>query len=179
MMKWMMFFVVSFVGIFAGLLFATGIAQKQVLPMIRQRLGLPAVARTAPADSAQAGAPATAAAPAAPQKDSVASPAAAQLPVAEASMTPQKEAVGRSLAAPRTPEQQERDVLIAKVYAEMKPEDAVKVLSRLDDGTALAIVTHLKAAKAARLMEAFGPDRSTRITQLWSSGFAVEEKTTP
>jgi hypothetical protein len=150
MVKWVGLFLVGFVAIFTGLLFATGVAQKHLIPVVKMQMAAsrskpaaaPAGAEAAPADSA-----AVAARPAAPQKA----------------------AVARALPQPRTAEQLKSDGALAKIYAEMKPEDAARILKQLDDVTAMAIVARMKADKAARLLEAFGPERSVRITQLWAS----------
>ncbi len=177
--KWIAFFMIAFMGIFTGLLFATGVAQKQLIPMVRQRMGM---ARVASADSSATAS--ETAVPSAPRPDSVMAKApegssAAATP-APASDSPQKLAVQRAAGQARSPEQQERDGLIAKVYAEMDPLEAAKVLSRLDDPTALAIVTHLKASKAAKVLQAFGPERSTKITLMWANGpMATEGTVTP
>src|SRR5438067_1707100 len=72
MLKWVSFFLVAFAGIFVGLLFATGVAQKQLLPMLRHRLAhaAPAARRGAAAGGADSsggrgGSPAPAEAPSA------------------------------------------------------------------------------------------------------------------
>lgn len=191
-MKWVLFFLVAFVGIFVGLLFMTGVAQKHVLPLAQRELrkiGLFASADTAGADSsnaAVAGQPAAAgdsaavAAAGSPGDSATAGarPAGAAARAASLANAAQRAAVARALPAPRTPEQQARDAVIAKVYAEMAPEEAVKVLKQLDDATALAIVSHLKADKAAKILEAMGPERSVKLTQMWSS-LGTEGAATP
>lgn len=175
-MKWIVFFFLSFAGIFTGLMFATGIAQKQVIPLVQKRFSAATGVATgakkeAPADSSAAAAkPAADSVSAAPRTAAKADSSAA--PQADAAA--QQQAVNRAVPQARTPEQQVRDALIAKVYAEMKPEDAAKILGRLDDPTALAILSHFKAPAAARLLEAMGPERSVRMTQMWASGALAE-----
>jgi hypothetical protein len=177
-MKWAVLFLVGFLVIFTGLMFATGVAQKHLIPVLKMRAtAAKAAPKGAGADSAAtaAGGPAEAAAP-----DSAAATPAAATPVATPAApeadadAPVKDAVAKAVPQARTAEQQKADAALAKIYAEMKAEDAAKILRQLDDATAMAIVSHLKADKAARLLEAFGPERSVRLTQMWASMAGTE-----
>ncbi len=153
MLKWIAFFALAFVGIFTGLLFATGIAQKQIFPSLKKQVGMAPVAAAKPAraDSTVAVRP-----------DSVPT-------VAVASVAPELAPVKKPAPAPRSPEQQVRDASIAKVFASMDPDQAAKILNELDDPTALAILAKLKADQAAKVLQAIGSDRSVRLTRTWAS----------
>jgi hypothetical protein len=180
MVKWIGLFLAGFVAIFSGLLFATGVAQKHLIPVIKMQVAAARAKPAAKSEAAAEGAPAAGAQ--VPAADSAVAAASAAAPAATpeaavpaaAAVDPVKEAVARAMPQPRSAEQQKNDAALAKIYAEMKPEDAARILRQLDDATAMAIVSHLKADKAARLLEAFGPERSVRITSMWAGMAGTE-----
>lgn len=62
-------------------------------------------------------------------------------------------------------EEAKRISRLARLYAEMKPDEAVPILNQLDDPTVLAILNKMEDGQAAKLMSLFDARRAARLTQ--------------
>ena len=59
---------------------------------------------------------------------------------------------------------------LARLYNEMKPEDAASILDALDDDTAIAILQRMDEGQASQVLAKFDADKSARITKIMYSG---------
>lgn len=59
---------------------------------------------------------------------------------------------------------------LARLYASMKPEEAVPILNELDDTTVISILTKMEEEQVAKILIAFDAKRSARITQAMFRG---------
>lgn len=62
-------------------------------------------------------------------------------------------------------EEAKRISRLARLYAEMKPDEAVPILNQLDDPTVLAIFNKMEDGQVAKLMSLFDARRAARLTQ--------------
>lgn len=62
-------------------------------------------------------------------------------------------------------EEAKRISRLARLYAEMKPDEAVPILNQLDDPTVLAIFGKMEDSQVAKLMSLFDARRAARLTQ--------------
>lgn len=62
-------------------------------------------------------------------------------------------------------EEAKRISRLARLYAEMKPDEAVPILNQLDDPTVLAILNKMEDGQVAKLMSLFDARRAARLTQ--------------
>jgi hypothetical protein len=54
---------------------------------------------------------------------------------------------------------------LARLYGEMKPDEAVPILNQLDDATVLAILGKMEDGQVAKILSQFDPKRSARLTE--------------
>ena len=54
---------------------------------------------------------------------------------------------------------------LARLYGEMKPEEAVNILNKLDDETVLKILSKMEDSQVAKILTTFDPKRSANLTQ--------------
>ena len=59
---------------------------------------------------------------------------------------------------------------LARLYNEMKPEDAAPILDALDDDTAIAILQRMDEGQASQVLAKFDADKAARITKIMYSG---------
>lgn len=62
-------------------------------------------------------------------------------------------------------EEAKRISRLARLYGEMKPDEAVPILNKLDDATVVAILSKMEDSQVAGIMAQFTPDRAARLTQ--------------
>lgn len=62
-------------------------------------------------------------------------------------------------------EEAKRISRLARLYGEMKPDEAVPILKELDDPTVLAILAKMEDGQAAKIMALFDAKRAARLTQ--------------
>jgi len=62
-------------------------------------------------------------------------------------------------------EEAKRISRLARLYSEMKPDEAVPILNRLDDNTVLAILAKMEDGQAAKILTLFDAQRAARLTE--------------
>jgi flagellar motility protein MotE (MotC chaperone) len=93
--------------------------------------------------------------------------------VAQLDPTPAPTAAGTPGAAPgATPEPAAGPcgVVVTKVYASMKPEEAAPILDRLDDATAKLVLGCMKERQIGAILAAMNKDRAVALTKLLAGG---------
>lgn len=66
--------------------------------------------------------------------------------------------------------EKKRVTKLARLYNDMKPADAAKVMETLDIDLCIAILQRMDESNAAKIMTAFEPDRAAEITQIIYEG---------
>ena len=66
--------------------------------------------------------------------------------------------------------EKKRVTKLARLYNDMKPADAAKVMETLDIDLCIAILQRMDESNAAKIMTAFEPDRAAQITQIIYEG---------
>ena len=97
----------------------------------------------------------------------------APAPAAQAAPTPAPAAAAAAISpdelkareAKAKQEEAKRISRLARLYAEMKPDEAVPILNQLDDPTVLAILNKMEDSQVAKLMSLFDARRAARLTQ--------------
>lgn len=67
-------------------------------------------------------------------------------------------------------EEMKRVSKLARLYENMKPEEAVAILNKLDDATVIAILNKMEEGQVAKIMAQFDADRAARISQAMLKG---------
>lgn len=96
-------------------------------------------------------------------KDKPAEPAAKAAP-APLPPAATAEDVRAALAKARQ-EEAKRISRLARLYGEMKPDEAVPILNQLDDKTVLAILGKMEDSQVAKIMALFDAKKAARLTQ--------------
>lgn len=110
-------------------------------------------------DEAPAAAPAAQQIPAAP----TAPPPAAQppaVPAATAATAPDTDQLAKLKQ-----EEAKRISKLARLYGEMKPDEAVPILNQLDDPTVIAILSKMEDDQVAKILAQMDAGRAARLTQ--------------
>lgn len=89
---------------------------------------------------------------------------AAEAPPAPAPPAAKPEELKENLAKTRQ-EEAKRISRLARLYGEMKPDEALPILRELDDPTVLAILAKMEDGQAAKIMALFDAKRAARLTQ--------------
>lgn len=144
-------------GVYFKLIDVPGIAQKyklHTLPVVGRYIPQPAtnfeqvdLPEEPPAEQ-----------PPAPPAPVAQDPPAAKPPAA----TPEE--LKEQLAKTRQ-EQAKRISRLARLYGEMKPDEAVPILNQLDDPTVLAILNKMEDGQAAKILALFDARRAARLSQ--------------
>ena len=71
----------------------------------------------------------------------------------------------KELIAKAKQEEAKRISRLARLYGEMKPDEAVPIMKELDDPTVLAILAKMEDGQAAKIMALFDAKRAARLTQ--------------
>jgi flagellar motility protein MotE (MotC chaperone) len=154
------------------MLFATGVAQRTLIPRLQQRAESAVPPVPAPTAEAEplAGAAETPAEPAAPAVDSLRI-LRSQLRLEEERLELQAAAV-RDLLDEWTAQREaldaesaQRVAEMAKVYSGMKPAAAAAVLVRLDDEVFEQVLAQLDKRQAGKILAQIDPARVARLTQ--------------
>ena len=66
--------------------------------------------------------------------------------------------------------EKKRVTKLARLYNDMKPADAAKVMETLDIDLCIAILQRMDESNAAKVMTAFEPGRAAEITQIIYEG---------
>ena len=66
--------------------------------------------------------------------------------------------------------EKKRVTKLARLYNDMKPADAAKVMETLDIDLCIAILQRMDEGNAAKVMAAFDPERAAQITQIIYEG---------
>ncbi|MDR7865458.1 MAG: magnesium transporter MgtE [Sporomusaceae bacterium] len=90
-------------------------------------------------------------------------PAAQAAPAPAAAAASPDELKAREAKAKQ--EEAKRISRLARLYAEMKPDEAAPILNQLDDPTVLAIFNKMEDSQVAKLMALFDARRAARLTQ--------------
>jgi len=80
-----------------------------------------------------------------------------------------KEELDRQVKARRA-EEKKRITKLARLYDNMKPEDAAAILNDLDDDIVIDIFSRMDEGKVAKILNAFDESRSARLTQIMYIG---------
>lgn len=67
-------------------------------------------------------------------------------------------------------EEAKRISKLARLYENMKPDEAVAILNKLDDATVIDIFNKMDEAQVAKIMGQFDADRAARISQAMLKG---------
>ena len=67
-------------------------------------------------------------------------------------------------------EEQKRVSKLARLYNEMKPDAAAKIMADLDDEIAVAVLQKMDIGQAAKVMASFDPEQSARLTKIMYTG---------
>lgn len=67
-------------------------------------------------------------------------------------------------------EERKRISKLARLYNEMKPQEAADVMDSLDDDMAIAILQRMDESQAAKILAKFDPDKSARLTKIMYIG---------
>lgn len=67
-------------------------------------------------------------------------------------------------------EEAKRISKLARLYENMKPDEAVAILSKLDDTTIIDVFNKMDEAQVAKIMAQFDADRAARISQAMLKG---------
>lgn len=93
----------------------------------------------------------------------------APAPAVQAAPTPAPVAVStdelKAREAKAKQEEAKRISRLARLYAEMKPDEAVPILNQLDDPTVLAIFGKMEDSQVAKIMSLLDARRAARLTQ--------------
>ena len=89
--------------------------------------------------------------------------------VAQLDPTPAPTAAGTPGATPE-PAAGPCGVVVTKVYASMKPEEAAPILDRLDDATAKMVLGCMKERQIGAILAAMNKDRAVALTRLLAGG---------
>ncbi|HWR40407.1 MAG TPA: magnesium transporter MgtE [Patescibacteria group bacterium] len=98
--------------------------------------------------------------PIAPPKSSVEQPA--PLPPVQPGMLTKEDIEKQEKI--RKQEEAKRIGKLAKLYAEMKPDEAVVILKELDDNTVIQILERLEESQSAKILSLFDPKRAAKIS---------------
>ncbi|MDT8901294.1 MotE family protein [Anaeroselena agilis] len=96
-------------------------------------------------------------------------PAPETAPAVQAAPAPAPAAVSteelKAREAKAKKEEAKRISRLARLYSEMKPDEAVPILNQLDDPTVLAILGKMEDSQVAKIMSLFDARRAARLTQ--------------
>ena len=67
-------------------------------------------------------------------------------------------------------EEKKRISKLARLYEQMKPEDAVKILDELSDDMIIAILGKMDEAQVSKILVKFDADKSARLTKMMYNG---------
>ncbi|MFH1144396.1 MAG: hypothetical protein V1774_07640 [Candidatus Eisenbacteria bacterium] len=166
-------FAATAVVITIGMLFVTGVAQRTILPRLKQRAANAVPVAVVPA--ADSSALLVAGSPAAP----AAAPGAIdslralreQMQLEQEQME-QTEADLRSTISAWESQRQEADTQadgrlrdLAKIYGNMKPEAAARVMARLDDHTFERVFARIEKRQAAKILSLLDPERAAQLAR--------------
>jgi len=70
----------------------------------------------------------------------------------------------------RQAEEKKRVSKLARLYNEMKPQEAADVMDALDDDMTIAILQRMDESQAAKVLAKFDPDKSARLTKIMYTG---------
>ena len=106
------------------------------------------------------------------------SPAASAGAPSSAAATPKKAPENMKITKEEIEKQQKereaaekkRVTKLARLYNDMKPADAAKVMETLDIDLCIAILQRMDEGNAAKVMTAFDPERAAQITQIIYEG---------
>jgi hypothetical protein len=156
--------------VFVGMMFATGVAQRGVLPRMRNVMKKPPPPAEMPA-----------AKPPAPPSVVWRAAEAGSLSVVRQRLEEEARRLEEEMARLRAAlearaaeirkvreetDPEKRIQQMAKIYAGMKPADAARVLMGLDDAEAELLLTRLPARQASRILGNLDPRRAARLTRL-------------
>lgn len=80
-----------------------------------------------------------------------------------------KEQIDKQLKAKQA-EDNKRISKLARLYGQMKPQEAAGILEELDDDMVVAIFQKMDESQTAKILAAFTPDRSASLTRLMYNG---------
>lgn len=69
------------------------------------------------------------------------------------------------LAKAKQQEEAKKLSKLARLYENMKPDEAVPILNKMDDDTVVAILNKMDEGQVAKIMALFDPDRAARLSQ--------------
>lgn len=69
------------------------------------------------------------------------------------------------LAKAKQQEEAKKISKLARLYENMKPDEAVPILNKMDDDTVIAILNKMDEGQVAKIMALFDPDRAARLSQ--------------
>lgn len=78
----------------------------------------------------------------------------------------------------RQAEEKKRVSKLARLYNEMKPQEAADVMDALDDDMTIAILQRMDESQAAKILAKFDPDKSARLTKIMYSGVPAKVQNT-
>ena len=109
-----------------------------------------------------------------PPEESAAKDKTAAAPTVQAAPVPlppaATEADIKAALAKARQEEAKRISRLARLYGEMKPDEAVPILNKLDDNTVLAIFSKMEDAQVAKILSLFDAGRAARLTQNMMKG---------
>lgn len=80
-----------------------------------------------------------------------------------------KEQIEKQLKA-RQAEEKKRISKLARLYGQMKPQEAVAIMDTLDDDMSIAILQKMDEAQTAKILATFEPEKSARLTRIMYNG---------
>lgn len=108
------------------------------------------------------------------QKDSLpgsSNPPVVQSPVQPPALVPPPNNIDRDKQAKiKQQEEAKRISKLARLYENMKPDEAMAILSKLDDATIIDIFSKMDESQVAKIMAQFDADRAARISQAMLKG---------
>lgn len=99
-----------------------------------------------------------------------ADPALTLAPVAPIPVDPEKEKQEQLAKIKLQKEENKRISKMARLYGEMKPEEAVGILNKMDDATVIAILSKMEDDQVAKIMALMDSSRAARLTQSMMRG---------
>ena len=160
------------------MLFATGVAQRGILPRLRNRAATAVSVEEAPATAAgaRAGASATFEVGSAPAAIDSLRALKQQVRIEQQRLQERIDRMSEATSQMKEArgiadeDAQKRTADLAKIYSSMKPQSAAMVMVNLDDVTFQKVLAKLNTRQAAKILSFVDPVRVARLT---------EEQTTP
>jgi flagellar protein FlbB len=103
------------------------------------------------------------------QKPQIAPPIAPKTTVEKPTITPP---IDEKTVALLKQQEAKRISKVAKLYGDMKPDEAVAIMAQLDNDTVLAILNKMEEEQVAKILALFDPKRSANLTKEMLKGKA-------